>query len=158
MGGDRFDSRRIDRRDHDVGFGRRQIRREDQRAESTSELIAPVSGGFWVRYALDMVVVALILGGLYAVARGLSRGRVLLSAQRRLVTVLESTMLSQHSSVHVVKVGGRYFLIGAANGHVASLGELPSDEIESWMTEQRAFHADRTRSLSDAFKFLRGRS
>jgi flagellar biogenesis protein FliO len=117
-----------------------------------------MSGNFWVRYALDMVVVALMLGGLYAVVRGLSRGRVLLSAQRRLVTVLESTMLSQHSSVHVVKVGGRYFLIGAGNNHVASLGELPGDEIEGWMQEQGAFHAGQARSLIDALKFLRGKS
>jgi flagellar biogenesis protein FliO len=105
-----------------------------------------------------MVVVALMLGGLYAIVRGLARGRVFLSAQRRLVTVLESTMLSQHCAVHVVKVGGRYFLLGAGNGRVENLGELPGDEIERWMQEQRALHTAQAQSLSDAFRFRRGKS
>jgi flagellar biogenesis protein FliO len=115
-----------------------------------------VSGSFWFRYALDMVVVALMLGGLYVVVRSLARGRVLVSAERRLVTVLESTMLAQHSTVHVTKVGNRYYLLGAGNGHVEMLGELPADEVEMWLKEQRTVFS-RSQSLTDAFRFLRGK-
>jgi flagellar biogenesis protein FliO len=89
-----------------------------------------VSANFWLRYALDMVVVALMLGGMYAVVRGIARGRVIVSTRRRIVTVLESTMLSQHNAIHVVKVGSRYLLLGAGNGHVTALGELSSEDVE----------------------------
>jgi flagellar biogenesis protein FliO len=83
--------------------------------------------GFWLNYVFALLVVALLLGGLYAVVRGLARGRVIVSANRRLVTVLESTVLTQHAALHVVKVGSRYFLIGGGQGHVNSLTELPAD-------------------------------
>jgi flagellar biogenesis protein FliO len=92
---------------------------------------------FWVNYFLALTIVALMLGGLYIIVRGLARGRVFASAGRRMVTVLESTMLSQHASVHVVKVGGRYMLVGGSNGHVSLLAELPNDEVEAWLAHER---------------------
>jgi flagellar biogenesis protein FliO len=117
-----------------------------------------VSGSFWVNYILALVVVALMLGGLYALVRGLARGRVLASANRRLVTVLESTALAQHTAVHVVKVGKNYYLLGAGNGHVTTLGELPADEVETWLSDQRTLIGVQRASLAEAFKFLRGKS
>ncbi len=114
--------------------------------------------GFWFQYFAALVVVALMLAGLYAVARGLSRGRVLASSDRRMVTVLESTVLTQHSAVHVVKAGSRYLLLGASNaGGVSTLGELPSQEVETWLAEQRSLFSAQRASLTDAMKFLRGR-
>jgi flagellar biogenesis protein FliO len=100
---------------------------------------------FWVNYFLALTIVALMLGGLYMIVRGLARGRVFASADRRMVTVLESTMLSQHASVHVVKVGARYMLVGGSNGHVSMLADLPNDEVESWLAHERqALAAGRT--------------
>ena len=116
-----------------------------------------MSGNFWVNYVLALVVVALMLGGLYALVRGLARGRVLASANRRLVTVLESTALAQHTAVHVVKVGNQYYLLGAGNGHVTTLGELGAADVESWLSEQRSLVDVQRASLIDAFKFLRGK-
>ena len=116
-----------------------------------------MTGNFWFQYSLALVVVALMLGGLYAVVRGLARGRVLTAANRRLVAVIESTALAQHTAVHVVKVGGKYFLLGAGNGHVSTLGELSSDEVESWLAEQRKLLGAQRASIADAFKFLRGK-
>jgi flagellar biogenesis protein FliO len=117
-----------------------------------------VSSSFLLNYLLALVVVALMLGGLYAIVRGLARGRVLSSADRRLVTVLESTMLSQHGAVHVVKAGSRYLLIGGGNGHVTTLGELPAEEVEAWLADQRNAFGVQRATLVDAFKFLRGKS
>ncbi len=116
-----------------------------------------MSGNFWVNYILALAVVALMLGGLYALVRGLARGRVLSSADRRLVTVLESTALGQHTAVHVVKVGNNYFLLGAGNGHVTALGELGCNDVETWLAEQRTLIGVQRASLVDAFKFLRGK-
>jgi flagellar biogenesis protein FliO len=110
-----------------------------------------MSTGFWFNYALALVVVALMLGGLYIIVRGLARGRLLVSADRRLVTVLESTMLAQHVSVHVVKVGAQYLLIGGGQGHVNSLAQLPPGEVEAWLEQQRST-AGASRSLLEALR------
>ncbi|MDE2483186.1 MAG: FliO/MopB family protein [bacterium] len=115
-----------------------------------------MTSGFWINYFVALLVVALMLGGLYAVVRGLARGRVLASADRRLVSVLESTMLSQHGSVHVVKVGTRYFLLGGgSHASPAALAELPAEEIEAWLAEQRTMLDAQRASLLGAFKALR---
>ena len=106
-----------------------------------------MSSGFWFNYIVALVVVALMLGGLYAVVRGLARGRVLLSTSKRIVTVVESTALSQRSAVHVVKVGKKYYLIGASEGHVSTLGELDNDELDAWLAEQRTTLGSRKFSL-----------
>jgi flagellar biogenesis protein FliO len=116
-----------------------------------------MSGSFWLSYAFALVVVALLLGGLYAVVRGLARGRILVSADRRLVTVIESTVLSQHSALHVIKVGARYFLIGGGQGHVTSIVELPPEEVEAWLETQRTLLRTTQRSLADLVKSLRGK-
>ena len=96
-----------------------------------------MSWGFWFNYFLALTIVALMLGGLYIIVRGLARGRVFASADRRMVTVLESTMLSQHASVHVVKVGGQYMLVGGSNGSVSMLKELPAEDVEAWLAQER---------------------
>jgi len=114
--------------------------------------------GFWFQYLFALLVVALLLGGLYAVVRGLARGRILVSADRRLVTVLESTVLSQHAALHVIKVGGRYYLVGGGQGHVNSLVELPPEEVEAWLETQRTLLRTTQRSLADMVKSLRGKS
>jgi flagellar biogenesis protein FliO len=114
--------------------------------------------GFWFQYLFALLVVALLLGGLYAVVRGLARGRILVSADRRLVTVLESTVLGQHSLLHVIKVGTRYYLIGGGQGHVNSLAELPPEEVEAWLEAQRTLLRTTQRSLADVVKSLRGKS
>ncbi|MEO9264565.1 MAG: flagellar biosynthetic protein FliO [Candidatus Baltobacteraceae bacterium] len=118
-----------------------------------------MSTGFWLQYFVALVVVALMLGGLYAVTRGLARGRVLSSADRRLVTVLESTVLTQHTAVHVIKAGSRYLMLGASNnGGVNTLGELPPEEVEAWIAEQRSLFSAQRASLSGALSFLRKKS
>jgi flagellar biogenesis protein FliO len=116
-----------------------------------------MTSGFWLSYVFALLVVALLLGGLYLVVRGFARGRILTSANRRLVTVLESTPLSQHSALHVIKVGARYYLIGGGQGHVTSIVELPPDEVESWLESQRALLRTTQKSLTDMVKSLRGK-
>jgi flagellar biogenesis protein FliO len=97
-----------------------------------------MSGGFWLNYFLALFVIGLMLLGLWVLVRGLQRGRIFASASRRMVTVLESTMLAQHVTVHVVKVGEKYLLLGGGqNGTLALLAELPPDEVDAWLAVQR---------------------
>ncbi|MHB8140817.1 MAG: flagellar biosynthetic protein FliO [Vulcanimicrobiaceae bacterium] len=96
-----------------------------------------MSFGFWLHYLSALLVVALMLLGLYVIVRSLARGRIMLAANRRLVNVVESTFVAPQTSVHVVKVAGRYFLVGGGNGKLSLLAELPAAEVEPWLEAQR---------------------
>lgn len=109
---------------------------------------------FIAQYLFALLVVALMLGGLYFVVRALGRGRLVTSMGKRLVTVVESTSVAPNTSLHVVKAGGRYYLIGGGSGHLNTLGELPAEEVDPWLTEQRALFAEQTQNLSGVLKLL----
>jgi flagellar biogenesis protein FliO len=94
-------------------------------------------GKFWLDDLLAFAVVALMLAGLYGILRSVVRRRALSAADRRLVTVLESTMLSQQGALHVVKVGGRYLLVGGGSDSVSALAEVPSQDVEAWIARER---------------------
>lgn len=111
--------------------------------------------GFAGQYILALLVVALMLFGLYTVVRALGRGRLVTSTDRRMVTVIESTFLAQNTTLHVVKVGERYYLIGGGSGHVNTLAEVPAEQVEPWLSEQRSLFAQQTQSITGFLKALR---
>lgn len=111
--------------------------------------------GFAGQYILALLVVALMLFGLYSVVRALGRGRLVSSTDRRLITVVESTFLAQNTTLHVVKAGERYYLIGGGSGHVSNLAEVPAEQVEPWLREQRNLFAAQTQSISGFLKQLR---
>lgn len=111
--------------------------------------------GFVGQYILALVVVALMLFGLYTVVRALGRGRLVTSADKRLVTVVESTFLAQNTTLHVVKVAGRYYLLGGGSGHVSNLAEMPPEQVEPWLREQRTLFDAQTQSIAGFLKQLR---
>jgi flagellar biogenesis protein FliO len=113
-----------------------------------------MTAGFWLNYFLALVVIALMLAGLYAVVRGFARGRVLAMSDRRMVSVLESTVVSQHASLHVVKVGKRYLLIGGGNAQLATLAELPAEDIEAWVAAERAAIGQQRATFVEALKMF----
>lgn len=97
-----------------------------------------MSPSFWTSYLLALAIVGLMLAGLYIIVRGLARGRILAASGRRFVNVVESTMLSQHVAMHVVRAGSRYLLVGGANnGALTTLAELTPEEVEAWLAQQR---------------------
>ena len=114
-----------------------------------------MSASFLLHYFLTLTVVALMLAGLYVVIRGLARGRLIASADRRLVAVLESTVVSQHASLHVVKVGARYLLIGGGSAQLTLLSELPPEDVDAWLAQQRSSFGMQKASLAGAMQFLR---
>lgn len=107
------------------------------------------------QYILALLVVALMLFGLYTVVRALGRGRLVTSADKRLVTVVESTFLAQNTTLHVIKVGERYYLVGGGSGHVSTLAEVPAEQVEPWMREQRNLFTQQAQSLTGLLKQLR---
>jgi flagellar biogenesis protein FliO len=86
---------------------------------------------FWEAYALKLLILGLMLAALYAVARRLKGVRFFPHGVDRYVTVIESTMLSQHAAVHLLRVGRRYLLIGGGNAGLFKLAELSAGELEA---------------------------
>jgi flagellar biogenesis protein FliO len=77
-------------------------------------------------------VVALVLAAVHFATRGLARVRSRASAGGRLVTVLETTILPGAASLHVVRIGDRYALIGRSGSTLAALGDVSSESIDRW--------------------------
>ena len=85
--------------------------------------------GFILHYVVALAAVALMLVGLQAGARAYARRRSHRSDANRIVTVLESTPLTQQATLHVVTAETRCLLIGASPNGVVLLAVLrgPSD-------------------------------
>jgi flagellar biosynthetic protein FliO len=83
---------------------------------------------FWTGYLEKLAVVALFLAAMYAAARMLQRLR-LFNRRGSALNLLESVALSTQATVHVVKAGGRYFLIGSAPTAVNTLAELQASDL-----------------------------
>ena len=85
--------------------------------------------GFILHYVIALAAVALMLVGLQASARAYARRRSNRSDINRIVTILESTPLTQQATLHVVNAEARRFLIGACPSGIVLLAVLrgPSD-------------------------------
>ncbi len=90
-----------------------------------------------MRVVWAFALVALLLFGLYYAVRGLARGRLVLSTERKLLTVVESTFLAQHVTMHVVKIANRYYLVGGGQSGVTLIDEIPAEVVEPWIEAQR---------------------
>ena len=106
----------------------------------------------WIRALSALALVALLLYGLYWAARFLSQGRLATLGRSRLVVVIESTFLAQNTSVHVVKIGRRYYLVGASQGHVALISELSAPEVEEFLELQRQALSAQSARIGALFK------
>lgn len=82
-------------------------------------------------------VVALLLFVLTYGVRLLNRGRIVSSTGKRLVSVVESTFLAQHVTLHVVKVGDRYYLVGGGSAGVTHIADVDSAVVEPYIETQR---------------------
>jgi flagellar biogenesis protein FliO len=82
-------------------------------------------------------LVALLLAGLTYAVRMLSRGRLIVAANRKLVTVVESTFVAQNVTLHVIKIGDRYHLIGGGSAGITKIDEVPAELAQGWLDEQK---------------------
>lgn len=82
-------------------------------------------------------VVGALLFFLWWGARALGRKRLLLGVDQRLVTVIETTYLSQHSTMHVIRIGTRYFAVGGGATWLTVITELEREPLDAWIESQR---------------------
>jgi flagellar biogenesis protein FliO len=98
-----------------------------------------------------------MLLAMYYVVRGLSRGRLVLSTQRKLLTVVESTQLAQHVTMHVVKIANRYYLVGGGQSGITLIDEVPADVVEPWIDAQRLALGNQREAVLTLFSRVRKR-
>lgn len=79
--------------------------------------------GLPTNYLVAPALVALVLAGLAFAARRVERMRGRFGGTRT-IEVIESRMLSQHASLHIVRVGERRLLIGVTASAVSLLSAL----------------------------------
>jgi len=87
-------------------------------------------------YVWALCIVALLLLVLTYAVRFLNRTRVAASG-KRLVSVVESTFLAQNVTLHVVKVGDRYYLVGGGSAGVTHIADVETDAVEPYIETQR---------------------
>ncbi len=112
--------------------------------------------GFVLQVIWALALVALLLVGLAYLARTIQRGRIVGGSRGgRLVTTIESTVLAQNVTVHVVKVAGSYYLIGGGTAGLSLLSEIPAGEIEPYIDAQRQALAVQRATLMRPFARFR---
>lgn len=101
-------------------------------------------------YAL--AVVAIVLFIVWYMMRMLGRKRLIGGVNRRLVTVVETTYLSQQSMMHVVRIGTRYFAIGGGASGLTLISELDQEPMDAFVDNQRRIVDEQTASVGALFK------
>ncbi len=92
---------------------------------------------FAMRMIGAFAVIAAVLFGLQFVARMNLRTRLGSTAGgRRLVTVVETTHLPNASSLHVVKIGDEYAVIGRSANFIAKVADVPEPAVAAWLAAQ----------------------
>lgn len=91
---------------------------------------------FWGPYLAKLGVLGALLFGLYAIAQRLKAAFV--RSGRRYVDVIESTMLSQHAAVHLLRVGSSYLLVGGGAAGLSKLAEFSTSELGAAETKPRS--------------------
>lgn len=74
-------------------------------------------------------MLAAFLGAFYAIARRLRNAALLRPRGERLITIVETTMLTPQVSLHVLRVAGRHMLVTANGNGARTLAHWhPGDE------------------------------
>jgi len=84
----------------------------------------------WLRAAAALGLIALVLGGLRYLLRGLPAG-AWPRRGGRVLAVVETLPLANAAVVYVVRIGARYFALGGTHGGVQCICEVPAGAIDA---------------------------
>lgn len=93
------------------------------------------------------IVIACVLGGIQYAAARFGRARIERGFGGRLVSLVETTYLPGGASLHVVRVVGRFFVVGRNAAALATLGEIAAEDVERFRLEQPAVRVPAVGSL-----------
>ena len=82
---------------------------------------------FWAAYAFKLAILAMAMAALYVLAHRLRNTRWWRRSPGGSLRVLESAMLAPHATIHLVRAGNRYLLLGVGAGILA---EISPDELD----------------------------
>ncbi|MDQ6933307.1 MAG: flagellar biosynthetic protein FliO [Candidatus Eremiobacteraeota bacterium] len=86
---------------------------------------------FAAHYLLGLLTVAVLLCVLWFVPRAVRWRSFVPGNDRRLIRVVQSTLLSPDATLHVVKIAERYYALGGGHGHLFMLCEVPADTVRT---------------------------
>jgi len=90
-----------------------------------------------VRLLCALGVIALLLCAVAALLQYEPLTRRLSSSRRRLIDPIETTALSSTSSLHVVKILDRYYVLGSSSGSVNVVCPVESEGVEAHLKALR---------------------
>lgn len=112
--------------------------------------------GLFFQFVYALVVIVVVLLSLTWLVRFLSRGRLLAGTANKLVSIVESTFLTQHTTLHVVKVGERFYVVGGGQAGITLISELPPEMVAEWIEQQRQIARTQTEGITTLWNRLRG--
>lgn len=95
-----------------------------------------------------IVMFALILAAAYYVTKFLAR-KGMVQGKAKTIKVLETIPLGVDKSLHLIKVGSQFFLIGSASKNMFMISELEKDKLFEGQ-ENEAFNLDEIESYEDS--------
>ncbi len=99
--------------------------------------VADVSASFIGHYLFALLVIALLLFGLRSMVRRFARWRLIAQADKRIVTVVESTFVAPSTTLHIVKIADKYYALGGGSGRLVLLCEIPASAVTPWGNPSR---------------------
>jgi len=92
-----------------------------------------LNGHVVASYLIGLVTVGIALGLFYAIVRAWKTGRFGKPSQKRLISVVETAVLTQNVVLQVVRIGTRYYALASGAGSATLLCELARSDIEPLM-------------------------
>ena len=83
-----------------------------------------VGTSFLLHYAGALALTAVLLGAVFYAAHANVRMRMLSTGRGRAIRVIESTMLSPGTMLHIVRMDERAYLVGGGNGRLTLLDRI----------------------------------
>jgi flagellar biogenesis protein FliO len=85
-----------------------------------------------------LAVIGLVLLAVQLLVRAAGRKRLTLPGRDRLVTIVETTHLPSAASLHVVKIGEAYAVIGRSGAFIGKVADLPDAAVAGWLARRDA--------------------
>ena len=82
---------------------------------------------------MDAALVGRVLAALAVIGLVLWAG----AAAGKIVNVLETTVLPNAASLHVVEIAGGWYVVGRSDAHIALLCEIPADRVAQRLAARR---------------------
>ncbi len=89
------------------------------------------------RVLAALAVIGLVLWAVQHIARSGARWRLAGAASGRIVNVLETTVLPNAASLHVVEIAERWYVVGRSDAHIALLCEIPPERVAQRLATRR---------------------